>query len=203
MIGIIGMTCLSSCSSNYCYGVQAEMKILKGPHEDLESYLGSIGQLRNIIKFFSSQKGFKSSEVVLNHANNLLAKAISKLEDEFRQLLSSYRFLFFFFFGRILHTCILLELKFLIFVGGNSANLWSLSAFSIACQNRCNHLQTLLVIIMIQMERIPPQITMLHIMIIVWRLLSSHLPLSYLLVFYHCYTSYRSRWFKLVINSKF
>lgn len=69
---------------------QAETKILRGPHEDLESYLGAIGQLRNIIKFFSSHKGFKSSEVVLNQANTLLAKAISKLEDEFRQLLSSY-----------------------------------------------------------------------------------------------------------------
>lgn len=82
---------------NYCSGVQAETKILRGPHEDLESYLGAIGQLRNIIKFFSSHKGFKSSEVVLNQANTLLAKAISKLEDEFRQLLSSYRFLHFFF----------------------------------------------------------------------------------------------------------
>lgn len=88
---------------NYCSGVQAETKILRGPHEDLESYLGAIGQLRNIIKFFSSHKGFKSSEVVLNQANTLLAKAISKLEDEFRQLLSSYRF-YTFFFGRILHT---------------------------------------------------------------------------------------------------
>lgn len=89
----IGMTCIASCLLNYCSGVQAETKILKGPHEDLESYLGAIDQLRNIIKFFSSHKGFKSSEVVLNQANNLLAKAISKLEDEFRQLLSSYRFL--------------------------------------------------------------------------------------------------------------
>ncbi|EEF45760.1 protein binding protein, putative [Ricinus communis] len=69
---------------------QAEAKILRGPHEDLESYLVAIDQLRSNIRFFSSSKGFKSSESVLNNANSLLAKAISKLEEEFRQLLASY-----------------------------------------------------------------------------------------------------------------
>lgn len=69
---------------------QAEAKILKGPHEDLESYLQAIEQLRSNIRFFSNNKSFKSSDGVLNHSNNLLAKAISKLEEEFKQLLSSY-----------------------------------------------------------------------------------------------------------------
>ncbi|KAA8534587.1 hypothetical protein F0562_032154 [Nyssa sinensis] len=69
---------------------QAEAKILKGPHEDLEGYLESIEQLRSNIRFFSSNKSFKSSDGVLNHANSLLAKAISKLEEEFKKLLSSY-----------------------------------------------------------------------------------------------------------------
>ncbi|KAF9597434.1 hypothetical protein IFM89_018880 [Coptis chinensis] len=69
---------------------QAEAKILRGPHEDLESYLEAVAQLRSNIRFFSSNKSFKSSDGVLNHANNLLAKAISKLEDEFKQLLTSY-----------------------------------------------------------------------------------------------------------------
>jgi len=64
---------------------------LKGPHEDLETYLEAIDQLRANVRFFSSNKSFKSSDGVLNHANNLLAKAILKLEEEFRQLLSSYR----------------------------------------------------------------------------------------------------------------
>lgn len=70
---------------------QAETKILKGPHENLESYLEAIDQLRNNIHFFSNSKGFKSSEGVLNHSNNLLTKAISKLEDEFKNQLTSYR----------------------------------------------------------------------------------------------------------------
>ncbi|KAJ9181305.1 hypothetical protein P3X46_009445 [Hevea brasiliensis] len=69
---------------------KAEAKILRGPHEDLESYLEAIDQLRSNVNFFSSNKSFKSSDGVLNHANQLLAKAISKLEDEFRQLLTNY-----------------------------------------------------------------------------------------------------------------
>uniref|UniRef100_A0A2P2M165 Exocyst subunit Exo70 family protein n=2 Tax=Rhizophora mucronata TaxID=61149 RepID=A0A2P2M165_RHIMU len=69
---------------------QAEAKILKGPYEDLESYLEAIDQLRSNIHFFSSNKGFKSSDAVLNNANSVLTKAISKLEDEFKRLLASY-----------------------------------------------------------------------------------------------------------------
>ncbi|KAA8516804.1 hypothetical protein F0562_017086 [Nyssa sinensis] len=69
---------------------QAEAKILRGPHEDLESYLEAVDQLRNIVHFFSSNKSLKSSIGVLNHASNLLTKAILKLEEEFRQLLTSY-----------------------------------------------------------------------------------------------------------------
>lgn len=74
--------------------MQAESKILRGPREDLESYLEAIDQLRSNIRFFSSNKGFKSSDGVVSQANSLLAKAISKLEDEFKQLLLSYRFVF-------------------------------------------------------------------------------------------------------------
>ncbi|KAL7174231.1 hypothetical protein ACSBR2_033481 [Camellia fascicularis] len=67
-----------------------EAKILRGPHEDLESYLEAVDQLRSIVRFFSSNKSLQSSIGVLNHANNLLSKAILKLEEEFRQLLTSY-----------------------------------------------------------------------------------------------------------------
>ncbi|KAG8651020.1 hypothetical protein MANES_07G086200v8 [Manihot esculenta] len=69
---------------------QAEARILSGPHEDLKSYLAEINQLRSNIHVFSNNKNFKSSEAVLDNANNLLAKAISKLEEEFKRLLSSY-----------------------------------------------------------------------------------------------------------------
>ncbi|XP_070021639.1 exocyst complex component EXO70A1-like [Nicotiana sylvestris] len=69
---------------------QTEAKILRGPHEDLESYLEAVNQLRSIVKFFSSTKGLKSSIGMINHASNLLAKSVLKLEEEFRQLLTSY-----------------------------------------------------------------------------------------------------------------
>ncbi|OMO62735.1 Exocyst complex protein Exo70 [Corchorus capsularis] len=69
---------------------QAENTILKGPHEDVEGYLAAIDQLRNNIRFFSSNKNFRNSDGVLNQANTLLDKAISKLEDEFKQRLNSY-----------------------------------------------------------------------------------------------------------------
>ncbi|KAK8595460.1 hypothetical protein V6N13_016827 [Hibiscus sabdariffa] len=69
---------------------QAEAKILKGPHEDLEGYLGAIDQLRSNIRFFSGNKNFRNSDGVINAANTLLAKAISKLEDEFKHRLNSY-----------------------------------------------------------------------------------------------------------------
>ncbi|KAF8395459.1 hypothetical protein HHK36_019405 [Tetracentron sinense] len=69
---------------------QAEAKILRGPHEDLESFLEAVDQLRSNVRFFSSNKSFKSSDGVLNHASNLLTKAILKLEEEFKQLLASY-----------------------------------------------------------------------------------------------------------------
>lgn len=86
------MMCLvSGIYSSFNIYMQAEAKILRGPHEDLESYLEAIDQLRSNVRFFSNRKGFRSSDGMLNHANNLLAKAISKLEDEFRQLLTNYR----------------------------------------------------------------------------------------------------------------
>ncbi|QCD92553.1 exocyst complex component 7 [Vigna unguiculata] len=68
----------------------AEAKILRGPHEDLESYLGAVDQLRANVRFFSSKKSFKSSEAIVTHANTLLAKAITKLEEEFKHLLTNY-----------------------------------------------------------------------------------------------------------------
>lgn len=65
--------------------------MLKGPHEDLESYLEAVDQLRGVLRFFNSNKSFKSSDGVLSNVNNLLGKAIVKLEDEFRGLLTKHR----------------------------------------------------------------------------------------------------------------
>ncbi|XP_074566081.1 exocyst complex component EXO70A1-like [Curcuma longa] len=69
---------------------QAEATILRGPHEDLESYLVAVDLLKRTVHFFSSNKSLKNCERVLNNSNNLLAKAIQKLEEEFKQLLATY-----------------------------------------------------------------------------------------------------------------
>jgi len=60
-------------------------------------YLEAISQLRSANRYFTGNKIFRSNEAILTHTSNLLAKAISKLEDEFRQLLTNYRFVFLFF----------------------------------------------------------------------------------------------------------
>uniref|UniRef100_A0A6V7QWA1 Exocyst subunit Exo70 family protein n=1 Tax=Ananas comosus var. bracteatus TaxID=296719 RepID=A0A6V7QWA1_ANACO len=69
---------------------QAEATILRGPHEDLESYLEAVDVLRGIVRFFTTEKNFRNADGILNHVNGLLAKSISKLEEEFRQLVISY-----------------------------------------------------------------------------------------------------------------
>ncbi|CAH9135029.1 unnamed protein product [Cuscuta epithymum] len=69
---------------------QAEAKILKGPHEDLESYLEACDQLRSVVKFFSGNKNFKGGVSVITHATTLITKSIIKLDEEFRQLLTTY-----------------------------------------------------------------------------------------------------------------
>ncbi|KAI4997174.1 hypothetical protein ZWY2020_052516 [Hordeum vulgare] len=69
---------------------RAEATILRGPHEDLESYLEAVDILKGISRFFSSNKNFRSSEGILNHVNGLLAKSSLKIEEEFKQLMSTY-----------------------------------------------------------------------------------------------------------------
>ncbi|KAL6005447.1 hypothetical protein ACLOJK_006014 [Asimina triloba] len=69
---------------------QAEDKILRGPQEDLEGYLEAVERLRNNLRFFMSNKNYRMSEGVLSHTNGLLAKAVLKMEEEFKQLLYSY-----------------------------------------------------------------------------------------------------------------
>nr|GMC88789.1 exocyst complex component EXO70A1-like [Ipomoea batatas] len=69
---------------------KAEAKILKGPHEDSESYLEGCDQLRSIVRTFSGKNNLKSSVGVITYATTLLANSIIKLEDDFQQLLTSY-----------------------------------------------------------------------------------------------------------------
>ncbi|XP_019153667.1 PREDICTED: exocyst complex component EXO70A1-like isoform X3 [Ipomoea nil] len=69
---------------------KAEAKILRGPHEDSESYLEACDELRSIVRTFSGKNNLKSSVGVITYATTLLANSIIKLEDDFQQLLTSY-----------------------------------------------------------------------------------------------------------------
>lgn len=69
---------------------EAEGKIRKGPHEDLDGYLEAVEQLRKNFTFFASKKSFKNHDAVINRVNDLLSQAVLKLEEEFKQLLSTY-----------------------------------------------------------------------------------------------------------------
>ncbi|CAN6335622.1 unnamed protein product [Urochloa humidicola] len=69
---------------------RAEAVILRGPHEDLQSFLEAVDLLKGVVLFFSSNKNFKCCEGVLNQVNNLLTKSALKIEEEFRQLMGAY-----------------------------------------------------------------------------------------------------------------
>ncbi|GJM87949.1 hypothetical protein PR202_ga03961 [Eleusine coracana subsp. coracana] len=80
---------LTGCCVAY-HGL-AEATISKGPQEDIERYLEAMDQLKGIIRFFSSHANSKSCEGLLNHVNGLLTHAALMIEDEFRQLMGTYR----------------------------------------------------------------------------------------------------------------
>eukprot|EP00249_Psilotum_nudum_P023017 c28727_g2_i3 orf=1570-2892(+) len=69
---------------------KVESKIVEGPHVDLGGYLAAVDQLRSNVEFFTQQSSFKSSDGALDHANGLLSKAMAKLEEEFKELLTTH-----------------------------------------------------------------------------------------------------------------
>ncbi|RWW48423.1 hypothetical protein BHE74_00045516 [Ensete ventricosum] len=91
MFSIMGGTLIRPSISYVVFLVKAEVAILKGPDEDLQSFLDAVDLLQCNIRFFSTNKISMSEYGLLNHANNLLSKAVVKLGDEFRQLLATYR----------------------------------------------------------------------------------------------------------------
>ncbi|MCO5603803.1 hypothetical protein L7F22_057955 [Adiantum nelumboides] len=69
---------------------KVESKIIEGPHEDLGGYLAAVDELRNNVEFFTYNNSFKSSDSALNHAHGLLSKAMTRLEEEFENLLTAH-----------------------------------------------------------------------------------------------------------------
>jgi exocyst complex protein 7 len=71
--------------------LQVETKIVAGPREDLNGYLLAVDDLRNNIEFFTFNNSFKNNDSALSHAHGLLSKAMSRLEEEFKVLLTTHR----------------------------------------------------------------------------------------------------------------
>ncbi|KAJ1264832.1 hypothetical protein BS78_08G032200 [Paspalum vaginatum] len=69
---------------------QAEAVILRGPHEDLKRFMEAVELLKDVGRFVSSNKNFKSCEGILNQVSNLLTKSSLKIEEEFRHLMGTY-----------------------------------------------------------------------------------------------------------------
>lgn len=91
---VFAALCYNANTFAFFFAQQAERDILKGPNEDLQGFLDAVDRLKSIVRFFSSNKSYKSSDGVLNHANGLLGKAIMKMENEFQKQLTSRRFVF-------------------------------------------------------------------------------------------------------------
>ncbi|XP_047052613.1 exocyst complex component EXO70A1-like [Lolium rigidum] len=66
---------------------EAEATILKGPHEDLESYLKAVDRLKQVAGFFTLKDNFKNCERFLNDIKILLSKSSLMIEEEFKNLM--------------------------------------------------------------------------------------------------------------------
>lgn len=95
--------------------MQAEATVLKGPKENFKTYLMAMDELRSNLYFFSSMKTFRNRDRVVNHINNLLVEAVLKLEEEFKRLLSAYRFVPTHSYSLTFHTLFFFLVQNLIF----------------------------------------------------------------------------------------
>ncbi|KAM0905284.1 hypothetical protein ACQ4PT_017468 [Festuca glaucescens] len=69
---------------------EAEATILKGPHEDLESYLKAVDRLKEVAGFFTLKDNFNNCERFLNDINILLSKSSLMIEEEFKNLMITH-----------------------------------------------------------------------------------------------------------------
>lgn len=70
---------------------QVEPRLLEGPRGDFDGYFAAVNQLQSAVDFFSQNRSYKSSDAALHHAKGLLARALGKLEEEFRRMLAANR----------------------------------------------------------------------------------------------------------------
>ncbi|XP_031499625.1 exocyst complex component EXO70A1-like [Nymphaea colorata] len=69
---------------------KAELKIMKGLNGDYRGFMEAVNQLKNVRQYFSSNRSMGNCDAVLNYLDGLIATAIQKLGEDFKQLLFSY-----------------------------------------------------------------------------------------------------------------
>eukprot|EP01018_Ginkgo_biloba_P022510 Gb_12393 [translate_table: standard] len=78
---------------HYDISHQVEAKILEGPHYDLSGFLIAVDELQKALHFFGHYGKSKSREDTIHDTQELLSKAMYKLEEEFKKLLAAHSFL--------------------------------------------------------------------------------------------------------------
>jgi exocyst complex protein 7 len=71
--------------------LKVENKVLEGPKNDFGGFLTAVDQLHTNVEYLTMNRSFKASDAALNHARGLLAKGMTRLEEEFRVLLTQHR----------------------------------------------------------------------------------------------------------------
>lgn len=151
-------------------------------------YMSAITQLRGTVKFFSGTTG-KSNEEVLNHASNLLSKALIKLEEEFLSLLANYRLVF-----TVSCISIYMLLHLMMCLVLVSASLWNLSFYLNVFLMHYGHQRPLRT----RVNLIARQNNKRN-----WKMLFTHLQLLFLQGFYLCFMIWLNKWPILAINNSY
>lgn len=69
---------------------QVEDKVLRGPKDDLVGFLEACDTLHTNVEYLTFNRSLKASDTALTHARDLFSKGMSRLEEEFRALLTAH-----------------------------------------------------------------------------------------------------------------
>lgn len=69
---------------------QVENKVLEGPKSDFDGFLGACDELHKNVEYLTLNRSLKASDTALNQARDLFGKGMSRLEEEFKVILTSH-----------------------------------------------------------------------------------------------------------------
>lgn len=65
--------------------------MLDGPKSDFPGFLAACDELHKNVEYLTLNRSLKASDTALNQARELFGKGMSRLEEEFKVLLTSHR----------------------------------------------------------------------------------------------------------------